>query len=268
MADVNIKTASVLAGTSIASTDRLPLGDVSADAWVPITMDELQTALSRVGTGGTLYVRQLGGTPGTDEIQISHNGSLGLVDSKDGGLTLKVSGLGDLTLDAGGAGSIIAANGFIYKGNINGWNGNQIGFAYPGDVSNTSGLKSTIAKIISITDGSTGGGTLASTMLTPVQITSNQNDYAPGAARYYRLSSDASRNITGFAGDGVGGRADGQECCLINVGSFDIVLKHQDAASTAALRFLNKSGADYTLPPNGMVGMVYDATTLRWRVAA
>lgn len=252
-----------LAGTSIAAGDLAVLWDATGAVSVKTLVETLQTALSRVGTGGTLYVRQLTGTPGTDEIQLSHSGTLGLIDCKDGGLTLKISGVGDLTLDAGGAGGILANNSITIKNGINGWDGKQIGFAYPGDVTNTSGLKSPAAKVITITDGSTGGGTLASVPLTPSQITGNQNDYTPGYARYYRLSSDASRNITGFAAG-----QSGQECVFINVGSFDIVIKHQDAASTAANRFLNKSGADYTLPPDGMVGMMYDATTARWRVAA
>src|SRR5207244_2832100 len=54
----------------------------------------------------------------------------------------------------------------------------------------------TAAKVVGIRDGTTGGGTLSSVPLSPSQITANQNDYAPGVARYYRLSTDASRDVT------------------------------------------------------------------------
>lgn len=41
---------------------------------------------------GTVVVRQTGGVAGTDEIQLSHDGSNGIIESKDGALNLKASG--------------------------------------------------------------------------------------------------------------------------------------------------------------------------------
>lgn len=101
---------------------------------------------------------------------------------------------------------------------------------------------------------------------TPAQITSNQNDYTPAAlatSRILRLSTDASRNITGL-----GAGTDGQRLTLLNVGAFDIVLTHNDAASTAANRFRCPGAASFTIRRDGGVELVYEETSDRWRVVA
>lgn len=106
------------------------------------------------------------------------------------------------------------------------------------------------------------GKTFRSKPLTLTQITSDQNDYNPGLGMFYRLSTDASRNITGLAVNQI----DGQVCEIWNIGSFDIVLKHEDAASTAVNRFLCHGSADITLTPNNIAILRYDSTSTRWRV--
>lgn len=104
-------------------------------------------------------------------------------------------------------------------------------------------------------------GGLATRATSPSQITANQNDYAIGVGTFFRLSTDASRNITGMTGG-----VDGKRITVSNVGSFDIVFTNQDAASTAANRIITGTGASYTLPSDQSVEMVYDSTTSRWRV--
>jgi hypothetical protein len=129
-------------------------------------------------------------------------------------------------------------------------------------VNNDTRIGRVAAKVWSLGDGSDStGATLRSICLTPAQITSNQDNYAPGVARTYRLSTDAARNVTGLSCSQV----DGQECRIVNVGSFNLVLKHQ-TTSTAANQFLNSTGADITLAPNEGADLVYDGTTQRWRV--
>lgn len=106
--------------------------------------------------------------------------------------------------------------------------------------------------------------------LSPAQITSNQNDYATTDSTspngnfvpvgVLRLNSDASRNITGFT-DGDTGR----RLVLFNVGSFNIVLKNQDAGSTAINRIITGTGGDYTITPDTSATLYYDSTTQRWR---
>lgn len=97
--------------------------------------------------------------------------------------------------------------------------------------------------------------------ITPSQITSNQNDYNPtdlAIASTLRLSSDASRNITGLQGG-----SDGRLMLVINVGSNNIVLKNADINSSAANRFL--FGADITLAADQAASLQYDAISARWR---
>ena len=105
-----------------------------------------------------------------------------------------------------------------------------------------------------------GAGTFSSVALTPSQITANQDNYTPGVGLFQRWSSDASRNVTGLAA----GQA-GQIAYIWNVGSFDIVLVHESASSTAANRFTNSGGADITLAANRCAFAQYDATSSRWR---
>lgn len=98
--------------------------------------------------------------------------------------------------------------------------------------------------------------------LTPAQITANQNDYSPtghATANVLRLSSDASRDITGLAG-GAAGRA----VILVNVGAQPIVLKSASSSSTAANRFA--LSGDYTLAADTAAWLLYDATSSRWRL--
>ena len=100
--------------------------------------------------------------------------------------------------------------------------------------------------------------------LSPSQITVNQNNYDPSglaAASSLRLTSDASRNITGLAGG-----ADGRIIIMHNVGSNDIVFKDEDAGSTAANRF--QFTADLTLKANQGCVLQYDSTDSRWRLVS
>jgi len=99
--------------------------------------------------------------------------------------------------------------------------------------------------------------------ISPSQITATQNDYAPtgnATATIWRLSSDASRTITGIAGG-----SEGRLLKLLNVGSFDLVLGHQNTGSSAANRILMAQGQDLTIPANGAATLFYDGVTSRWR---
>jgi hypothetical protein len=99
--------------------------------------------------------------------------------------------------------------------------------------------------------------------LSPAQITADQNNYGPTGHEdvfRFRLSTDATRNITGLSG-GINGRV----VVLANVGgSFDMVLVNESAASTAANRFA--LGSNVAVRPNRAVALQYDATSSRWRL--
>lgn len=97
--------------------------------------------------------------------------------------------------------------------------------------------------------------------ITPAQITGNQNDYNPtglAEATVLRVSSDASRNITGQAGG-----AEGRLLVYVNVGAQPIVFKREDAGSSAANRFAFDS--DVTLLADQSLVVQYDANASRWR---
>ena len=94
----------------------------------------------------------------------------------------------------------------------------------------------------------------------PAQITANQNNYDIEANNFLRLSTDASRTISGFSGG-----APGRFLYIVNVGSFNIVLSDQDTNSSATNRIITSSGDNLTLNADEAVMLWYDTTTERWR---
>lgn len=104
-------------------------------------------------------------------------------------------------------------------------------------------------------------GVILCGVIAPSQITSNQNDYAPtgfSAASVVRISTDASRNITGLAGG-----AEGRTIIFVNAGGNPAVLKDESTSSTAANRF--GFGNDLTLAAKQGATLVYDGNASRWR---
>lgn len=81
-------------------------------------------------------------------------------------------------------------------------------------------------------------------------------------ASTWRITSGSTTALTGI----VGGRQDRRLNLISLAGSF--VLKNQDAASVAGNRIITGTGTDYTIPADGSVTLLYDATSLRWRVMA
>lgn len=101
--------------------------------------------------------------------------------------------------------------------------------------------------------------------ISPAQLVAGTDNWNPtglSTARCIRLSTDASRNLTGIVA-----QAGGREIILSNIGTQDCVLVH-DATSTAANRFLCPGSANFTLNTNDSVIIRYDSTSSRWRVIA
>lgn len=96
---------------------------------------------------------------------------------------------------------------------------------------------------------------------TLTQFTAAQNNLSLGTGGIVRISSSAAVNITGFAA-----ASGGDARMLSNVGSFEITLKHSDAASTAANRILCVGNADFVIAAGGSAVIYYDETASRWRV--
>lgn len=215
----------------------------------------LQGSAITITDAGVLVVKQSAGVAGVDEVQISHTGSLSLIESKDGAVRIQTANGFQLNwLDDTVTPRLVLSggNGYLNTSNIEG-------------SSSQAYIQKITAGVWTI-GGNLGssGGTFAHPPNTPSQITADQNDYNPSyVSRFYRLSSDASRNITGWNANTP---QSGQVHTLCNVGSNNIVLVNQSASSTAARRFLTNTGADITLGANEAATMWYDSTTARWRV--
>lgn len=98
-------------------------------------------------------------------------------------------------------------------------------------------------------------------IISPSQITANQNNYNPtglSTNSEVRLSSDASRTITGIVG-----RDHGGILRIVNVGSNPIVLASDSASSLATNRISLVS--DVTLAANEVITLKYDLVSGKWR---
>lgn len=112
--------------------------------------------------------------------------------------------------------------------------------------------------------GLTIGEDLVLGMISPTQITADQNDYAPtghATATGFFLTSDASRTITGIEG-GAAARA----LLLVNIGLQNIILADDSSASSAANRFQLPTAL--TILPATGVWLIYDGTNSRWVMAS
>lgn len=101
--------------------------------------------------------------------------------------------------------------------------------------------------------------TVVASSISPAMISSDQNDYSFGEnhAKVWRLQTNASRNITGFAYSKVS-QLPGEEHRIINVGQYPIVFKHQSTLSAAHNRIICDNSADITLLPNEQADVIYD----------
>lgn len=98
-------------------------------------------------------------------------------------------------------------------------------------------------------------------VISPSQITSNQNDYNPAgiaSASIVNLSSDASRSVSGLAGG-----AEGRVVGLLNTGTQPIALLNESASSTAANRFA--LSGDVAIAAKQAALLRYDGAASRWR---
>ena len=107
-----------------------------------------------------------------------------------------------------------------------------------------------------------GADAVSSVVVTPSSLTADQNNWVIGTGDIFRVAGTAARAITGIAAG-----SSGLTILLLNVGSFALTLRHQNASSTAANRFTVPWAGDCVIPANGgAVALVYDATSSTWRV--
>lgn len=103
--------------------------------------------------------------------------------------------------------------------------------------------------------------------VTAPQLTADTDDWNftdVEVANVMRIYSDAPRLLTGIDSSGLSPNA--KRRLLINVGSYPITLKDQDAGSAAANQFLLMGGAgDIILGPGDAQEIYYDDTDGKWR---
>lgn len=101
--------------------------------------------------------------------------------------------------------------------------------------------------------------------ISPSTLSADTNDWAPtglSAANLIRVASnDHARGLTGIAA-----QAANRLLVLANVGSFALVLRAQNASSSAANRFAIPN--DFSLEPTRSAVLRYDGTLARWTVVA
>jgi hypothetical protein len=163
--------------------------------------------------------------------------------------------IGDQVVNTGSAATSIGGNGI--------WTNQQYASSIAGQNPDIAWARAK-AGVWNVSNPATStGGTIRAIALSPAQVTADQNDYAPsGSSMFIRLTSDASRNLTGLSISQV----DGEIHYIWNVGSQNIVLVNESASSTAANRFTTTTGADLTVAANKCAMLMYDGTSARWRV--
>lgn len=101
--------------------------------------------------------------------------------------------------------------------------------------------------------------------VTLAQFTAQQDDLDIGSlVTIVRVSSDATQDVTGIADGDAPEASEGRVLILMNVGGFNVVLKHENAASAEPNRFKFPAG-DVTLIPDAAVKLWWDVTSNRWR---
>lgn len=245
----------------------------------PLVIEDANTVAQRNGTNdqnfrvnrnyisSTNYQRiRIGFTSGTAEImsEAQTQGASNLVFKVGSGTSLNL-GTGDLSPSADNVFSLGANNLFSQM------LATEFVAAAAGRLRfiGRARLTSPADGILNVADsvGNGGSGTFRFDPRTHAQLTADSNNLDILVPGYFvRLSSDASRNITGITFGGIVGG--GQVHLLVNVGTNPIVLKHDDAGSTAANRFYCSTGADITLTSTATakqaVEIIYDSTLQRW----
>jgi hypothetical protein len=260
-------------------------------------------AQATTGGNGTVIIRQPGGTAGTNEGQIYHDGTRLLINNKSGLTRILAhssasnstaifevrSRLGDrncMQLTDNGPSYIINfQTGYddgtftttcgILSNDQNEWRNistMHVKWA-PSNFGTTPdiGMIRGNIGVLRISNGSTGGGSLAYTSSTPAAITASQNNYVLTGSAFQRFNCTTASDITGIAPPTSGAHVDGRMIRLVSVGTQTVTLKHNSASSTAANRMFISTGADKALAVNAWADLVYDSTdngsgAAGWRV--
>lgn len=248
-------------------TTDLADNDIRAGQWIDVVYDgtnmQMQSLLGNATAGGVGGVGDVVGPASSIDNEIA------IFDSTTGKLlkapgTLRWDGTALYATSANRTLGSMASGAWQHVDVLGGTvSGAGVWFTSGGGTADSSKISSIANGILIVTTSAGVGGAISTPANTQAQFTANQDNLTPaGPSRMQRWSSDASRDVTGMLMPG--GNNNGQDHIIINVGSNNIVLKH-DVTSTASNRWLNSTGADITLGPNEMAYTICDSTTQRWR---
>jgi hypothetical protein len=233
------------------------------------------------GGNGVVAVRAAGGTAGTDELQIYHDGTNGQIINKDTGGDLKVQ-LGDsryftvartsnnayyVSIDpatgisCGNHGFAVATQNHLDLYAQNSYSirtRSNIIISDPSwniDVGINRGGKG----VLRVTDSGSGGGSIAFTSST-TNISTATNNLALSGSAFQRLNCTTACNLTGVAPPSGGSHVDGRMMRIYNVGTANLTLKHNSTSSDVANRFCCVQAVDIILAPRDYAELIYDGT--------
>lgn len=109
--------------------------------------------------------------------------------------------------------------------------------------------------------------TVAGSTVTPFQLLTSTNDYAPAGvanAAVQRWTAAGPLTVTGL----VFGTGYLERPVIMNVGPFAITLAHQSTSSATSNRFVCPGNVNYVLGAGGAVELVRDTISDRWRLVS
>jgi hypothetical protein len=210
-------------------------------------------------------------TDAADNIQIPHNVSLPGKSLTSNAATIGSFYIQGSTLRAtSGTSTQFGSSNGTSTDNINYvWMRQNGHIAWYGDI----GLRRDNVGTLTVTNASTGGGSLAFTSSSPSGYTGDQTDLVLNGSAFQRLSGTAARNIFSIAPPSGGSHVDGRMIRIYNVGSFNLTLKHNyTTGTTQANRMFCVQSVDIIIAPNDYAELIYDGTNngsgaAGWRAA-
>lgn len=213
-------------------------------------------------TGGNAATNGTGGAAELEGGDGAGGNNVGGAVALRGGTSQGTAAGGNVTMNAGSSAGTGAGGQIGINGGTGGTGGNGGRVTIQGGLGVAGGINGAVAIGRATTSGIVYNAT------TFPQLTADANNYDLTTAYYARLSSDASRNITGITNGELPGAvaSEGRKLILINVGAQPIVLLNENAGSAEANRIIVYSGTSYTLAAGQSVELMYDNTADRWRV--
>lgn len=121
-----------------------------------------------------------------------------------------------------------------------------------------------ISELTNALSSQSGSSSTILEQVTLPDISAAANDlFLPTGTSFRATATGGAQDVTGFANVKAG-----RGITFLNVGANNLVLRNQNAGSTAENRIITGTGASVTIQPDRSAFLVYDGTTVRWRLIA